>query len=218
MQLAAAAGLVILIGAAAAFAGTRFLSHSTGGGTGASLGAAAVGPAFGPTALPAPGVFGIPTVTSGCPAAAVQAAGARCPQDPECWNGTVEISGSVSARSMPCTRPHVWETFAIGILPVGARTFDQTTVERSRIVSAVCSMQVLLKSRQGAARLLPRAAWAVEVMPPDEAAFDSGNRAYRCLAHLTRGPDPSTVQFGPAADRGGRTPGGRGGPGSGKNG
>jgi hypothetical protein len=26
----------------------------------------------------------------------------------------VEISGDTTARSLPCTGPHVWETFAIG--------------------------------------------------------------------------------------------------------
>jgi len=105
------------------------------------------------------------------------------------------------------------------------RTFDQQTVAQNPVVSAVCSMHVLLESRLGAARQIPRASWAVEVMPPDEAAFASGDRAYRCLAHRTSGPDPSTAQFGQAAngggegaDRGGGGQGGRGGPGSGKNG
>jgi hypothetical protein len=91
-------------------------------------------------------------------------------------------------------------------------------VQQNPIVSAVCSMRVLLESRQGAARRLPRASWRVEVMPPDEAAFDSGDRAYRCLAHRASGTDPSTVQFGLAADRGGGGQNGRGGPGSGKGG
>jgi len=215
--LAVAAAAVVVIIGAAAFAGTRFLAH------GASAGAApsAAGPSVSPTAVPARGGFGIPTVTSGCPAAAVPAAGARCPRNPECWNGMNEISGSVTARSLPCTQPHIWETFAIAILPAGVRTFDQQTVAQNPVVSAVCSLRVLLQSRLGAARQIPQASWAVEVMPPDEAAFDGGDRAYRCLAHRTTGPDPSTAQFGQPADRGGRGEGGqggRGGPGSGKNG
>jgi hypothetical protein len=165
--------------------------------------------------------LGVRRGTGGCLGLGGPAAAARCPRNPECWNGMNEISGSVTARSLPCTQPHVWETFAIAILPAGVRTFDQQAVARNPVVSAVCSMRVLLQSRLGAARQIPRASWAVEVMPPDEAAFDSGDRAYRCLAHRTTGPDPSTAQFGQAADRGGRGEGGqggRGGPGSGKNG
>ena len=215
MLLTAAAGLVILIGAAAAFAGTRFLLHGTGA---ASAGPFASGPDARPAAVPARGLFGIPTVTSRCPAAAVRAADARCPRQPECWNGLNQFGGSVSARSLACTQPHVWETFAIAILPAGVRTFDEPTVAQNPVVSAVCSMHVLLESRLSAARQIPRASWQVEVMPPDEAAFDSGARAYRCLAHRTNALDPSTAQFGQAAERGGRAPGGRGGPGSGKNG
>jgi hypothetical protein len=213
--LAAAAAVVVVLIGVAALAGTRLLSHGTGA---APASPPVARPALRSAAAPAPGVFGIPTVTNGCPAAAVSAAAARCPRNPECWNGLVEISGSVTARSLRCARPHIWETFAIAILPAGVRTFDQQTVEQNPVVSAVCSMRVLLKSRLGAARQIPRTSWKVEVMPPDEAAFGSGDRAYRCLAHRTSAPDPSTAQFGQAADRGGRAPGGRGGPGSGKNG
>jgi len=221
LLLAAAAAAVVVIIGAAAFAGTRFLAHGTSAGAAPATTPSAAGPGVTPTAVPARGGFGIPTVTSGCPAAAVPNAAARCPRNPECWNGTNEISGSITARSLPCTQPHVWETFAIAILPAGVRTFDQQTVAQNPVVSTVCSMRVLLQSRLGAARQIPQASWAVEVMPPDEAAFDSGDRAYRCLAHRTTGPDPSTAQFGQAADRGGRGEGGQGGqggPGSGKNG
>jgi len=38
--------------------------------------------------------------------------GARCPRSPECWAGLVVTAGSASARGLPCTRPHVWQTFA----------------------------------------------------------------------------------------------------------
>jgi hypothetical protein len=34
-------------------------------------------------------------------------------------------------------------------------------------------------------------------MPPDQAAFDSGARAYRCVAHKINGANPRTAQFGP---------------------
>jgi Protein kinase domain len=214
-MLAAAAAVVVLIGAAAV-AGARVLAHGDSGDSGGS-GAPTASPGVRPAAVTAPGVFGIPTVASGCPAASVQAA-ARCPRDPECWNGLVVISGSVTARSLPCTSPHVWETFAIAILPADVRTFDQSIVAKDPAVTAVCSMRVLLASRRAAAREIPPGSWAIEVMPPDEASFGSGARAYRCVAHSVSGPDPSTSQFGPQAGQDGRTPHGRGGPGSGKNG
>jgi len=55
---------------------------------------------------------------------------------------------------------------------------------------------VLLTSRRGQARQIPKRSWEIDVLPPDQTAFDSGARAYRCLAHpLTRHP-PRTAQFG----------------------
>ena len=213
---AAAAGIVLLVGAAAVV-GARVLSP--GASTGAPAAPASTG--AGPVAAPAAG-FGVPTVTSGCPAASVPGAGARCPRSPECWAGLVVTAGSASARSLPCTRPHVWQTFAIAILPTGVRTFDADTVAANPTVSAVCSMQVLLASRRGAARQLPAGSWQIAVLPPDEAAFDGGARAYRCLAARSSGAESSTSQVGPRADQGGRAEdgggGGGGGRGPGKNG
>jgi serine/threonine protein kinase len=160
--------------------------------------APAGGTSGGPVAGTTPGVFGIPTVTSGCPAATVRAARARCPQTPECWNGLVVDAGSASARSLPCGGPHVWETFAVAILPADTRTFDQNVVAANPEVRAVCSMSVLLRSRLGPARRIPRQSWEIDVLPPDETAYDSGARAYRCVAHLLTGSGPASAQFGPA--------------------
>jgi hypothetical protein len=140
------------------------------------------------------GTFGIPTVTRGCPAASVRAAAARCPQTPECWNGVVETFGD-AAVSLPCRQPHVWETFAIAILPAGASTFDLNIVRASPAVRAVCSLPVLLRSRRALARIIPPQSWQIDVLPPDEAAFSSGARAYRCLAHARSGPNPRTSEF-----------------------
>jgi serine/threonine protein kinase len=210
--LAAAAGVVLLV-AAAAVVGARVLSP--GASTGAPAAPARTG--AGPVAAPSAGL-GIPTVTSGCPAASVPGAGARCLRDPECWAGLVITAGSASARSLPCTRPHVWQTFAIAILPAGVRTFDADSVVGNPAVSAVCSTRVLLASRRGTALGVPAGSWQITVLPPDEAAFDSGARAYRCLAHQSTGPGPSTSQFGPQADRRGRGEHSGGGPGQGKNG
>jgi hypothetical protein len=130
----------------------------------------------------------------------------------------VITGGSASARSLPCTRPHVWQTFAIAILPAGVRTFDQPTVTANPTVSAVCSMPVLLASRRGTALGVPAGSWQIEVLPPDEAAFDGGARAYRCLAGLSSGAGSSTSRFGRQPEQGGRAEHGGGGSGKGKNG
>jgi len=215
LLLAAAAGVVLLI-AAAAVVGARVLSP--GASTGGAPGAAPASPATGPATTPAAAGFGVPSVTSGCPAASVPGAGARCPRDPECWAGLLVAAGSASARSLPCTSPHAWQTFAIGILPASVRTFDTGTVAASPTVRAVCSMPVLLASRQGAARRLPAGSWQITVLPPDEASFDGGARAYRCLAARSSGAEPSSSQFGRQAEQGGRAEHGGGGRGRGKNG
>jgi serine/threonine protein kinase len=141
--------------------------------------------------------FGVATTTSGCPAASVAGAGAgaRCTASPECWNGLLEEEGVITASSLPCTGPHTWQTFAIGIMPTGASTTNVNIVQASPAVSAVCSYPVLLGSRVSRARLIPRSRWMIQVVPPDEQAFDSGVRSYRCLAAVEE-MEPRTSQFG----------------------
>jgi hypothetical protein len=127
-------------------------------------------------------------------------------------------AGSASARSLPCARPHAWQTFAIAILPADVRTFDHDTVAANPMVSAVCSMRVLLASRRGAAVQVPAGSWQITVLPPDEAAFGGGARSYRCLARQSSGAAPSTSQFGRRADQRGRGEHSGGGSGKGRNG
>jgi hypothetical protein len=178
----------VLVAAVAAFLGARVLGHAGPPDPGRSAGASQHG---------TPGVFGIPTVTSGCAAASVRSAEARCPRAPECWNGLVEISGDVTAAPLPCTGPHDWQTFAIALLPTDAQTYDLNIVQANASVRAVCSKAVLLRSRVGAARRIPKRNWTIAVVPPDQAAFDSGARAYRCVARKISGASPRTSQFGP---------------------
>jgi hypothetical protein len=189
-------GLVVVV-VAALFAGAHFFGPGStprvAAPNAAQPGLGSSAPGAGTGAVPA--VFGVPTVTGGCPAASAGTSGARCPSRPECWNGIVEIAGDTTAPSLPCTGPHVWETFAIGILPAAASTFDEAIVAKDPTARAVCSVSVLLRSRAGAAQKIPAASWEIQVVPPDEAAYDSGARAYRCLAHVLTGPDPATSQF-----------------------
>jgi hypothetical protein len=182
-------GLALVIVAAAVAVGLYLHTPSAGSATPPR--------SDGPVAMRTlPGGFGIPTVTSGCPASSVRIAAARCPKEPECWQGTVDINGSVSAQSQSCSQPHSWETFAIGILPADVATFDQDIVSANPAIRAVCSLPVLLRSRVGRARLIPRKDWQIQVMPPDEVAFDSGARAYRCIAATLSGPYLPTPEFG----------------------
>ncbi len=201
LRLLSLAAAIIVIAGVGAVLGARFLPH--GGGTAAAPGGSTpAGPGqdgsrqgqrAGP-AVAAEDTFGIPTVTAGCPAASVRVAAARCPAAPECWAGMVVISGAASAESVPCTQPHAWETFAIAILPADAHTFDQPTLEANPTVRAVCSLPVLLRSRQGAALRLPASVWRPDVLPPTEAAFDSGSHVYRCVANVVT-EDQRTSQF-----------------------
>jgi len=185
-----AAGLIVII-AAALVIGARLLPHGAKAGAGpggTSSGARAGG------AVSAADVFGIATRSAGCPAAALRLATARCPAKPECFNGLTVIAGAASAEQLPCNGPHVWETFAIAIMPAEVQTFDQPMVAADPTVRRVCSEAVMLASRQGSARRLPAPDWDIQVLPPSEAAYDSGSRVYRCLANEI-GHQPRTSQF-----------------------
>ena len=194
-QAGMAAGLVVII-AAAVLAGARFLGHGPGPDAGRGAGSGATpGQSSASAAATTASVYGIATTSAGCPAAAVQGVVARCPAKPECFNGLVVISGSATAGPLPCNRSHYWQTFAIAILPAGVQTYSQPMVAADATVRKVCSQAVMLSSRQGQARRLPAADWEIQVLPPSEAAFASGARAYRCLA-TEIGHQPDMSQFG----------------------
>jgi len=187
---AAVSGAVVVFAIGAVFIGLRLLAPAGP----AQAGAANTGPAKTGSAG-AIDTFGIATTTSHCPAARVPGAGARCPASPECWAGLLEEEGVVTVSALPCLGPHSWQTFAIGIMPSDVSSFNVNIVQANPTVRAVCSYQVMLRSRVGRARLIPRSRWTIQVVPPDEAAYDSGVRTYRCLASL--GLDASrTSQFG----------------------
>jgi Protein kinase domain len=190
-HLALAAGLVVII-AAALFAGARFLPH--GGGPAAAPARTETGPPAQGGGAAAADVYGIRTTSAGCPAAALRVARARCPASPECFAGIVTSAGSSTARPLGCDQPHTWETFAIAILPITVRTFDQPVVAADPTVRMVCSQAVMLASRRGQARRLPAPAWDIAVLPPSEAAFGSGSHVYRCLADQI-GHQPHVSQF-----------------------
>jgi hypothetical protein len=185
---AVAGGSLVLVVLAALIAGIRLLAPGGQAATGTGVRTGTAG---------AINTFGMATTTSHCPAASVAGAGARCPASPECWDGLVETEGIITASPLPCRSLHTWQTFAIGIMPSDVSSFNANTVQASPTVSAVCSYAVLLRSRAGRARLIPRSQWSIQVVPPDKAAYDSGVRTYRCLASLTDGYNAfRTSQFG----------------------
>jgi hypothetical protein len=210
LALAALGGAAVV--AAALLVGPRLLSPgggpaSNGPGSTSAPGTSAPGTGVPGTSTPAAstpapslpgpvGVFGVATTTTHCPAASVQGANAACVTTPECWAGLVEISGVVTARALPCNQPHSWQTFAIAIMPSASSTFDVNIVQANPTVQALCAAKVMLASRTGAALQVPPSAWQIEVMPPDEAAYDTGVRTVRCVAG--HGLDALTsAQFGP---------------------
>jgi serine/threonine protein kinase len=123
--------------------------------------------------------LGVAVRTTNCPATEVAGAGAVCVAKPECWAGVNSIAGDLSARPVPCTQAHYWETFAIARLPDAVTASDETTVMRDPIVRRVCAPAVLRGSRSAAAKTIT--GWKVQVLPPNAAAFSSGVRVYRCL-------------------------------------
>jgi hypothetical protein len=180
-------GGLILVVLAALIVGHRLLAPGGPPAAGASRASGAAGGI---------GTFGVATTTAHCAAASVAGARARCPAVPECWDGLVETNGIVTTPSaLPCRGPHSWQTFAIGIMPSDVASFNAGTVQASPTVSAVCSYGVLLRSRVGRARLIPRSLWTIQVVPPDEVAYNAGVRTYRCLARLGLN-ESRTSQFG----------------------
>ena len=183
---------VVLVIAAGVLAGVRLLPGH--GGSGAAPGSSSTGSASTGGLVATAGGYGVATVAAGCPAAAVGVATARCPAAAECWANLTVISGAATIESAPCGEPHTWETFAIALMPAGARTFDQRTLTANPTVREVCSRAVLLRSRRAGARRLAAGQWLIEVLPPSEAGFYAGARMYRCIA-AAPGKQPSSAQF-----------------------
>jgi Protein kinase domain len=202
LTLAVVGGAVAVAVAAALIVVPRLLSPGNGPAGNGPPGTSTSGTSASGTSTPAAslpgavGVFGVATTTEHCPAASVTGAGAACVKTPECWAGVDEFSGVVSASPLPCNQPHTWQTFAIAMMPSESATFNVNIVQANPTVRALCSLKVLLASRTGAALRVPQSAWSIQVMPPDEAAYDTGVRTVRCLAGL--GLDElKSAQFGP---------------------
>jgi hypothetical protein len=113
------------------------------------------------------------------------ALGASCPTSPQCFD-TLTVSGGVArAQSLPCTAPHTWEVFAIGLLSSDERAAGYPAVKNEQSVARVCTRTTL------ALIDIDARAWLVDVLPPSPEALASGDRTFRCLAGT--GPNQQTA-------------------------
>lgn len=130
--------------------------------------------------------YGIATVTEDCPAAAIEGAGAHCTERAECWSGMVVIQGEVdSIRELACEQGHVFETFAIALVPPDVADPYRDVLEAHATVLRVCSTETLLASRFGEALEVGAERWNVSVLPPTPDDREAGLSVYRCVATIT---------------------------------
>jgi hypothetical protein len=84
----------------------------------------------------------------------------------------------------PCAQEHFWETFAMLPIPpdAGITTVpDKEMIAASPTVQRVCSLDVLTATLSGPAAQLPPSTWEIDVMPPTQSQFDSGDHTVRCV-------------------------------------
>ena len=130
--------------------------------------------------------YGMRTVTENCPAAAVVGGQARCVEKAECWSGMVMINGEVnSIRELACEQGHVFETFAIALVPGDVPEPYADVLEAHPIVKQVCSTENLLASRFGEAVSYGAERWQLEVLPPTPDDRSKRLGVYRCVATIT---------------------------------
>jgi len=108
----------------------------------------------------------------------IGAVGASCPSSAQCFDALTVSAGVARARSLPCTGPHTWEVFAIGLLPPDVTGVRYPAVKES--VARVCNPATLMLVDMDAR------SWQVDVLPPSPEAFASGDRSFRCLAGTGR--------------------------------
>ncbi len=130
--------------------------------------------------------YGIATVTEDCPAAAIEGAQARCAERAECWSGMVVIQGEVSSiRELACEEGHVFETFAIALVPPDVADPYRDVLEAHATVMRVCSTETLLATRFGESLEYGAERWDVSVLPPTPADREAELSVYRCVGTIT---------------------------------
>jgi hypothetical protein len=131
-------------------------------------------------------VYGVATVAEGCPAAAVANGQAQCVRKAECWSGWVMINGEInSVRKIPCDQGHIWEVFAIAVVPGEVSDPYQDLLAENPVVAQVCSLDNLMASRYGEALEYPPERWELEIMPPSSDDLSRELGVYRCVGRVT---------------------------------
>jgi serine/threonine protein kinase len=140
-------------------------------------------------------IYGVRTVTEGCPAAQVPDGQAQCVEKAECWSSMFVVNGKIeSIRRLACDQDHAFETYAIALVPGDVADPFRDVLEAHPIVQKVCSMENLMASRFGEALTLGEERWEPVILPPssDETSTELG--VYRCVASI----NGTTTVTGPA--------------------
>jgi serine/threonine protein kinase len=130
-------------------------------------------------------IYGVRTVTEGCPAAQVADAQAQCVEKAECWSGMVTINGEVeSIRRLPCDQDHAFETYAIALVPGDVADPFEDVLKAHPTVRKVCNMEILMASRFGEALKLGEQRWEPDVLPPSSDDTSKELGVYRCISTI----------------------------------
>jgi hypothetical protein len=168
------------------------LRDDGGGGSGEHQAGDTINPATTSATKSPAEVYGVRTVTEGCPAAQVADAQAACVEKAECWSGMVVINGEIeSIRRLPCDQGHTFETYAIALVPGDVADPYQDILEAHPVVQKVCGMDTLLASRFGDALQFGPERWKAEILPPSSDDKSEELSVYRCVATVT---DIETIQ------------------------
>jgi hypothetical protein len=130
--------------------------------------------------------YGVRTVSAGCAAAGVDGGQAQCVEKAECWSGYVMINGEInSIRRLPCEQGHIYEVYAIALVPGDVSDPNADTLAEHPVVRRVCAMENLLASRFGDSLSYGAERWDTAILPPstDDRSRELG--VYRCVATLT---------------------------------
>jgi hypothetical protein len=131
-------------------------------------------------------IYGVRTVTDGCPAAQVKDAQAACVEKAECWSGMFVVNGEIeSIRRIPCDQGHAYVSYAIALVPGDVADAYQDVLEAHPVVQKVCNMDILLASRYGDAVQYGPERWQAEILPPSSDEKSTQLGVYRCVATIT---------------------------------
>lgn len=126
----------------------------------------------------------------------VEGFGLACLEEPRCFNGDlVDGDDLAAADPVSCEEQHVWEAYALGEVSGDLPSATYGDVRKDELVSSTCLAPL---SEGPLSSLLGNAAsdWQSDVLPPDPAAFEDGNREFLCVARLQTGEPVTGTVFG----------------------